>query len=235
MSSSNYNAVSSQAASESTPAIPLMMSSMGTTFAPITTVGSIGMIPIMSTPTPTPTTTMFPGSITTPGGAFTPYPSAWAQFAADPANAQALQGYQQVMAMMQQAGGFMPFAYPDMTPPIMPPPVSTPSTFVPRMVPIHPVNLTGTLNEATPSNVHEINEAEQEAAQKAGTLPPSGRTGPGVCTWRWFPWSHMGSRQGGNLSLSLIGICPGWGEIIMTLWSLQWISMGLMWPGSWLT
>ncbi|VFR02966.1 unnamed protein product [Cuscuta campestris] len=95
MSSSNYNAVSSQAASESTPAIPLMMSSMGTTFAPITTVGSIGMIPIMSTPTPTPTTTMFPGSITTPGGAFTPYPSAWAQFAADPANAQALQGYQQ--------------------------------------------------------------------------------------------------------------------------------------------
>ncbi|VFQ61776.1 unnamed protein product [Cuscuta campestris] len=128
--------------------------------------GSIGMIPIMSTPTPTPTTTMFPGSITTPGGAFTPYPSAWAQFAADPANAQALQGYQQVMAMMQQAGGFMPFAYPGMTPPIMPPPVSTPSTFVPRMVPIHPVNLTGTLNEAAPSNVHEINEAEQEAARR---------------------------------------------------------------------
>ncbi|VFQ69519.1 unnamed protein product [Cuscuta campestris] len=55
---------------------------------------------------------MFPGSITTPGGAFTPYSSAWAQFAADPTNAQALQGYQQVMAMMQQAGGFMPFAYP---------------------------------------------------------------------------------------------------------------------------
>ncbi|VFQ97464.1 unnamed protein product [Cuscuta campestris] len=98
MSSSNYNAVSSQAASESTPAIPMMMSSMGTTFAPITTVGSIGMIPIMSTPTPTPTTTMFPGSITTLGGAFTPYPSAWAQFAADPANAQALQGYQQEAA-----------------------------------------------------------------------------------------------------------------------------------------
>ncbi|VFQ89160.1 unnamed protein product, partial [Cuscuta campestris] len=166
MSSSNYNAVSSQAASERTPAIPLMMSSMGTTFAPITTVGSIGMIPIMSTPTPTPTTTMFPGSITTPGGAFTPYPSPWAQFATDPANAQALQGYQQVMAMMQQAGGFMPFAYPGMTPPIMPPPVSTPSTFVPRMVPIHPVNLTGTLNEAAPSNVHEINEAEQEAARR---------------------------------------------------------------------
>ncbi|VFQ79434.1 unnamed protein product [Cuscuta campestris] len=78
----------------------------------------------------------------------------------------ALQGYQQVMAMMQQAGGFMPFAYPGMTPPIMPPPVSTPSTFVPRMVPIHPVNLTGTLNEAAPSNVHEINEAEQEAARR---------------------------------------------------------------------
>ncbi|VFQ89994.1 unnamed protein product [Cuscuta campestris] len=109
---------------------------------------------------------MFPGSITTPSGAFTPYPSAWAQFAADPANAQALQGYQQVMAMMQQAGGFMPFAYPGMTPPIMPPPVSTPSTFVPRMVPIHPVNLTGTLSEAAPSNVHEINEAEQEAARR---------------------------------------------------------------------
>ncbi|VFR02030.1 unnamed protein product [Cuscuta campestris] len=160
MSSSNYNAVSSQAASESTPAIPLMMSSMGTTFAPITTVGSIGMIPIMSTPTPTLTTTMFPGSITTPSGAFTPYPSAWAQFAADPANAQALQGYQQV------AGGFMPFAYPGMTPPIMPPPVSTPSTFVPRMVPIRPVNLTGTMNEAAPSNVHEIDEAEQEAARR---------------------------------------------------------------------
>ncbi|VFQ69482.1 unnamed protein product, partial [Cuscuta campestris] len=120
----------------------------------------------MSTPTPTPTTTMFPGSITTPGGAFTPYPSAWALFAADPANAQALQGYQQVMAMMQQAGGFMPFAYPGMTPPIMPPPVSTSSTFVPRMVPIHPVNLTGTLNEAAPSNVHDINEAEQEAARR---------------------------------------------------------------------
>ncbi|VFQ58338.1 unnamed protein product [Cuscuta campestris] len=166
MSSSNYNAVSSQAASESTPAIPLMMSSLGTTFAPITTVGSIGMIPIMLTPTPTPTTTMFPGSITTLGGAFTPYPLAWAQFAADPANAQALQGYQQVMAMMQQAGGFMPFAYPGMTPPIMPPPVSTPSTFVPRMVPIHPVNLTRTLNEAAPSNFHEINEAEQEAARR---------------------------------------------------------------------
>ncbi|VFQ96748.1 unnamed protein product [Cuscuta campestris] len=166
MSSSNYNAVSSQAASESTPAIPLMMSSMGTTFAPITTVGSIGMIPIMSTPTPTPTTTMFPGSITTPGGAFTPYPSAGAQFAADPANAQALQGYQLVMAMMQQVGRFMPFAYPGMTPPIMPPLVSTPSTFVPRMVPIHPVNLMGTMNEAAPSNVHEIDEAEQEAARR---------------------------------------------------------------------
>ncbi|VFQ82001.1 unnamed protein product [Cuscuta campestris] len=166
MSSSNYNAVSSQAASESTPAIPLMMTSMGTTFAPITTVGSIGMIPIMSTPTPTPTTTMFPGSITTPGGAFTSYPSAWAKFAADPANAQALQGYQQVMAMMQQAGGFMPFAYPGMTPPIMPPSVSIPSTFVPRMVPIRPVNLTGTMNEAAPSNVHEINEAGQEAARR---------------------------------------------------------------------
>ncbi|VFR00465.1 unnamed protein product [Cuscuta campestris] len=109
---------------------------------------------------------MFPGSITTPGGAFTPYPSAWAQFAADPANAQALQGYQQVMAMMQQAGGFMPFAYPGMTPPIMPPPVSTPSTFVPRMVPIHPVNLTGTMNEAAPSNVHEVDEVEQEAARR---------------------------------------------------------------------
>ncbi|VFQ62033.1 unnamed protein product [Cuscuta campestris] len=109
---------------------------------------------------------MFPGSITTPGGAFTPYPSAWAQFAPDPANAQALQGYQQVMAMMQQAGGFMPFAYPGMTPPIMPPLVSTPSTFVPRMVPIHPVNLTGTMNEAAPSNVHEIDEAEQEAARR---------------------------------------------------------------------
>ncbi|VFQ71079.1 unnamed protein product [Cuscuta campestris] len=166
MSSSNYNAVSSQAASESTPAIPLMMSSMGTTFAPITTVGSIGMIPIMSTPTPTPTTTMFPGSITTPGGAFTPYPSAWAQFAADPANAQALQGYQQVIAMMQQARSFMPFAYPGMTPPIMPPPVLTLSTFVPRMVPIHPVNLAGTMNEAAPSNVREVDEAEQEAARR---------------------------------------------------------------------
>ncbi|VFQ98144.1 unnamed protein product [Cuscuta campestris] len=109
---------------------------------------------------------MFPGSITTPGGAFTPYPSAWAQFAANPANAQALQGYQQVVAMMQQAGGFMPFAYPGMTPPIMPPPVSTPSTFVPRMVPIRPVNLTGTMNEAAPSNVHEVDEAEQETARR---------------------------------------------------------------------
>ncbi|VFQ59409.1 unnamed protein product [Cuscuta campestris] len=166
MSSSNHNTVSSQAASESTPAIPLMMTSMGTTIVPITTVGSIGMIPITSTPTPSPTTTMFPGSITTPGGAFTPYPSAWAQFAADPANAQALQGYQQMMAMMQQAGGVMPFSYPGMTPPIMPPPVSTPSTFVPRMVPIRPVNLTGTMNEATPSNVHEVDETEQEAARR---------------------------------------------------------------------
>ncbi|VFQ82308.1 unnamed protein product [Cuscuta campestris] len=163
------------ATSESTPAIPLMMSSMGTTFAPITNVGSIGMIPIMSTPTPTPTTTMFPGSTTTPSGAFTPYPSAWAQFAADPANAQALQGYQQVVAMMQQAGGFVPFAYPGMTPPIMPPPVLTPSTFVPRMVPIHPVNLTGTMNEAAPSNVHEVDEAEQESA-KLRLGPEMGRT-----------------------------------------------------------
>ncbi|VFQ79501.1 unnamed protein product [Cuscuta campestris] len=166
MSSSNHNTVSSQAASESTPAIPLMMPGMRTTFAPITTVGSIGMIPIMSTPTPAPTTTIFPGSITTPGGAFAPYPSAWAQFAADPANAQALQGYQQVMAMMQQTGGFMPFAYPGMTPPIMPPPVSTPSTVVPRMVPVRSVNLTGIMNEAAPSNVHEVDEAEQEVARR---------------------------------------------------------------------
>ncbi|VFQ73595.1 unnamed protein product [Cuscuta campestris] len=109
---------------------------------------------------------MFPGSITTPGGAFTPYPSAWAQFTVDPANAQALQGYHQVMTMIQQAGGFMSFAYPSMTPPIMPPLVSTPSTFVPRMVPIRPVNLTGTMNEAAPSNVHEVDEAEQEAARR---------------------------------------------------------------------
>ncbi|VFQ69943.1 unnamed protein product [Cuscuta campestris] len=111
---------------------------------------------------------MFPGSITTPGGAFTPYPSAWAQFAADPANAQALQGYQQVMAMMQQAGGFMSCAYPGMPPFMTPmaPPVSTPSTFVPRMVPVRPVNLTGITNEAAPSNVHEFDEAEQEAARK---------------------------------------------------------------------
>ncbi|VFQ69191.1 unnamed protein product [Cuscuta campestris] len=127
-----------QALSESTPAIPLLMMSMGTTFAPITTVESIGMIPIMSTPTPTPTTTMFPCSITTPGGAFTPYPSSLAQFFADPANAQALQGYQQVMSMMQQAGGFMPFAYHGMMAPIM-------------MIPIHPVNLTGAMDMATPS------------------------------------------------------------------------------------
>ncbi|VFQ69290.1 unnamed protein product [Cuscuta campestris] len=114
-----------QAASESTPAIPLMITSMGTTFAPITT----------------------------------------AQFAANPANAQALQGYQQVMAMMQQVGGFMPFAYPGMMPPVMSPmapPVSTPSTFVPRMVPIRP----RTMNEAAPSNVHEVDEAEQEAARR---------------------------------------------------------------------
>ncbi|VFR01048.1 unnamed protein product [Cuscuta campestris] len=145
------------------------MMSMGTTFALISTVGSIGMIPIMSTPTPTPTTTMFPGPVTTPGGAFTPYPSSLAQFAADPANAQALQGYQQVMAMMQHAGGFMPFAYPGMIPPIMSPmapPVSTPSTFVPRMVPIRLVNLTRTMNEAAPSNVHEVDEEEQEVARR---------------------------------------------------------------------
>ncbi|VFQ87039.1 unnamed protein product [Cuscuta campestris] len=131
--------------------------------------GSQGMIPIMSTPTPMPTTTMFPCSITTPGGAFTPYSSSFAQFAADPANVQALQGYQQVMAMMQQAGGFMPFAYPGMMPPIMnqmPPPVSTPSTFVPRMVPIRSVNLIGTMDKATPSNFHETDEAEQEAARR---------------------------------------------------------------------
>ncbi|VFQ62769.1 unnamed protein product [Cuscuta campestris] len=102
-------------------------------------------------------------------GAFTPYPSSLAQFAADPANAQALQGYQQVMAMMQQAGGFMPFSYPGMMPPIMSPmapPVLTPSTFVHRMVPIHPVNLTGTMNEVAPSNVHEVDEVEQEAARR---------------------------------------------------------------------
>ncbi|VFQ72519.1 unnamed protein product [Cuscuta campestris] len=67
------------------------------------------------------------------------------------------------------AGGFMPFAYPGMIPPIMsqmPPSVSTPSTFGPRMVPIHPVNLTGTMNEAASSNVHEVDEAEQEAAHR---------------------------------------------------------------------
>ncbi|VFQ91077.1 unnamed protein product [Cuscuta campestris] len=112
---------------------------------------------------------MFPGSITTPGGAFTPFSSSLAQFAADPANAQALQGYQQVMAMMQQAGGFMSFAYPGMIPPIMshmPPPVSTPSTFVPRMVPVRPVNLTGAMDQAAPSNVHEADDAEQEAARR---------------------------------------------------------------------
>ncbi|VFQ69686.1 unnamed protein product [Cuscuta campestris] len=168
MSSRNHNAVSSQAVSESTPAIPLMITSMGTTFAPITTVGSIGMIPIMSTPTPKPMRTMFLGSITTPGGALTPYPSAWAQFATDPANAQALQGYQQVMAMMQQAGGFMPCAYPGMPPLMTPmePPVSNPSTYVPRMVLVRPVNLTGIMNEAAPSNVNEVDEAEQEAARR---------------------------------------------------------------------
>ncbi|VFQ69888.1 unnamed protein product [Cuscuta campestris] len=65
-----------------------------------------------------------------------------------------------------QDWGFMPFAYPGMTPPIMPPPVSTPSTFVPRMVPIRLVNLAGTMNEAAPSNVHEVDEAEQEAARR---------------------------------------------------------------------
>ncbi|VFR03157.1 unnamed protein product [Cuscuta campestris] len=101
-----------------------------------------------------------------PGGAFTPYPSSLAQFVADPASAQALQGYQQVMAMMQQEEGFMPFAYPGMMAPIMPPLVSTPSTFVPRMIPIRSVNLTGTMNEAAPSNVHEVDEAEQEAARR---------------------------------------------------------------------
>ncbi|VFQ81006.1 unnamed protein product [Cuscuta campestris] len=118
MSSSNHNIVSSQAASESTPAIPLMMSSMGTTFAPITT---------------------------------------------------ALQGYQQVMAMMQQTGGIMQFAFPGIMPPTMTPmqpPMLTPSTFIPRMVPVRPVNLTGIMNEAAPSNVHEIDEAEQEAARR---------------------------------------------------------------------
>ncbi|VFQ93887.1 unnamed protein product [Cuscuta campestris] len=123
----------------------------------------------MSTPTPTPTMTMFPGSIITPVEAFTPYPSSLGQFVADPANAQTLQGYQQVMAMMQQTGGFMPFAYPGMMPPVMSPmapPVSTPLMFVPRMVPIHPVNLTRTMNEAAPSNFHEVDEAEQEAARR---------------------------------------------------------------------
>ncbi|VFQ93881.1 unnamed protein product [Cuscuta campestris] len=73
---------------------------------------------------------------------------------------------QQVMAMMQQAGGFMPFAYPGMTPPIMPPPVSTPSMFVLRMVPVRPVNLTGIMNEAEPSNVHKVDEAEHEVARR---------------------------------------------------------------------
>ncbi|VFQ64830.1 unnamed protein product [Cuscuta campestris] len=115
-----------QAASESTPAIPLVMTSMGSTFAPITTMGSLGMIPIMSTPTPMPTTTMFPG-------------------------------------------GFMPFAYPGMMPPIMshmPPPVTTPLTFVPRMVPVRPVNLERAMDQALPSNVYEANDAEQEAARR---------------------------------------------------------------------
>ncbi|VFQ95107.1 unnamed protein product [Cuscuta campestris] len=44
--------------------------------------------------------------------------------------------------------------------------LQTPSTFVPRMVPIRPVNLTKTMNETAPSNVHEIDEAEQEAARR---------------------------------------------------------------------
>ncbi|VFQ96725.1 unnamed protein product [Cuscuta campestris] len=34
------------------------------------------------------------------------------------------------------------------------------------MVPIHSVNLTGTMKEAAPSNVHEVDEAEQEAARR---------------------------------------------------------------------
>ncbi|VFQ68976.1 unnamed protein product [Cuscuta campestris] len=46
---------------------------------------------------------MFPGSITTPGGAFSTYPLAWAQFVADPANAQALQGYQQEAARRRKS------------------------------------------------------------------------------------------------------------------------------------
>ncbi|VFQ70831.1 unnamed protein product [Cuscuta campestris] len=109
------------------------------------------------------------GLITTLGGAFTPFPSSLTQFAADPTNAQALQGYQQVMAMKQQAGGFTPFAYPGMIPPIMShmqPPVSTPLTFVPRMVLVRPMNLTGAMDKAVPSNVHEADDAEQEAARR---------------------------------------------------------------------
>ncbi|VFQ79200.1 unnamed protein product [Cuscuta campestris] len=56
-----------------------------------------------------------------------------------------------------------------MMPPIMshmPPSVSTPSTYVPRMVPIRLVNLIGTMDKAAPSNVHEVDEAEQEVARR---------------------------------------------------------------------
>ncbi|VFQ90174.1 unnamed protein product [Cuscuta campestris] len=116
-------------------------------------------------------------------GAFTPFPSSLAQFAADPTNAQALQGYHQVMAMMQQAGGFMSFSYPGMFPSVVshvPPLVSTPSTFIPRVVPVRLVNLTGAMDKAAPSNVQgnskEANDAEQEEARR--------RKGKGVGVYR---------------------------------------------------
>ncbi|VFQ95596.1 unnamed protein product [Cuscuta campestris] len=81
-----------------------------------------------------------------------------AQFAADPANAQTMQGYNHVMAMMQQSGGYMPYGYLGMYPmqtqrltPLQMPGI-TPTPFVPRTIhSVQPVNLVSAMNQAGPS------------------------------------------------------------------------------------
>ncbi|VFQ70932.1 unnamed protein product [Cuscuta campestris] len=88
------------------------------------------------------------------------YPPHLAQFVADPANAQAMQGYNHVMAMMQQSGGYMPYGYPGMYPmqtPGLTPlqiPGTTPTPFVPRTIhSVQPVNLVSAMTQAGPSRL----------------------------------------------------------------------------------
>ncbi|VFQ62952.1 unnamed protein product [Cuscuta campestris] len=69
-----------------------------------------------------------------------------------------MQGYNHVMAMMEQSGGYMLYGYPGMCPmqtPGLTPlqiPGTTPTSFVPRMIHfVEPVNLVSEMNQAGPS------------------------------------------------------------------------------------